>query len=136
MTEFPEKDLDKSYSQEELSQLSEKYLTKLAFLRNVKNLVFFGICAVVISYVASSFGAVGEVIGWVAIVIYGLFALEPLLGFFMTAVSIIPPTPGRQWKFVQLLVSGTAAALYVALALYIYAKMHGIDVWQYINIGV
>lgn len=135
MTEFSEKDQDRSYSQEELSQLSEKDLTKLAFLRNVKNIVFFAVGAVVISYVASSFGTVGTVIGWLAIVIYGLFALEPLLGFFTTVISLIAPTPDRQWKFIQLLVSGTAAALYVAFALYIYAKMSGINVWQYISNG-
>lgn len=135
MTEFSDKDLDRSYSQEELSQLSEKNLTKLAFLRNLKNLIFFGVGAVVISYIASSFNTVGTVVGWIAIVIYGLFALEPLLAFFTTVISLVVPTPGRGWKLIQLLVSGTAAALYAAFALYIYTKMSGIDVWQYISSG-
>jgi len=84
----------------------------------------------------SSFGNVGTVIGWLAIVTYGFFALEPLLAFFTTVISLIAPTPGRPWKFIQLLVSGTTAALYVAFALYIYAKMSGIDVWQYFSNSV
>jgi hypothetical protein len=132
VTDLLDMDPDRPYSQKELGQLSEKDLTKLAFLRNFKNLIFFGVGASVIGYIASSFGTVGVVIGWLAIVVYVFFALEPLMGFITTAISLIAPTPGRQWKFVQLLVSGTATVFYIAFALYIYAKMIGIDIWRFI----
>lgn len=54
MTELSNRDLDRSFSQKELNKTSKKVLTKPAFLRNVKILVFLGIGAVVISYIASN----------------------------------------------------------------------------------
>jgi len=120
MAEFSDRDLNRSYAKEELRGLSEKDLTKLTFHRNAKNLAFFGIGALFIAYIASALGTVGTVIGWISIAIYCLFALEPLLGFLTTVISLLAPVPGKQWRLLQAIISGSSAALYIIFALYIY----------------
>ena len=123
MTEFSDKNLDRSWSPAELSQLSEKELAKLSLLRNVKNLIFFGVGAIAVSCFAARFGTVGTVIGWVAIVVCGFLALEPVIGFVTTFISILGPMPERHWKFVQLLISGVTATCYAGFAVLIYTSI-------------
>jgi hypothetical protein len=94
------------FSNKNLNQLSQKDLTKLTFSRNLKNIIFFGGGVIIVLFLASLFGTVGIVIGWISIVIYGLFALEPLFAFLLTIPSILLPSSDRRWKFFQLFISG------------------------------
>lgn len=135
MTDFSENDLNRSWQQEELSRLSEKDLTKLALLRNIKNLVFFGVSALIISYIASGFGVIGTVVGWIAIALFGVLAIEPFLALFTTIISIFTLSPGRGWKLMQLLIAGLATVLYVCFALLIYAKMNNTSILSFVTDG-
>ncbi|MGR3219935.1 MAG: hypothetical protein ACUZ8H_08990 [Candidatus Anammoxibacter sp.] len=134
MTDFSQNDLDRPWQHEELSKLSEKDLTILALRRHIKNLVFFkGISVFVISYIASGFGVIGTVVCWIAIVLFGLLAIEPFLAFVLTIPSIFTRTPGRGWKIIQLLISGLATVLFVCFALLIYAKMNNIGILSFVT---
>jgi hypothetical protein len=123
MTGFSDKDLNRTLSSKELSQISERDLTKLSFLRNLKNLISFGGGAVIVSYIAVSFGKFGSAIGWIAIIILCLLALEPLFAFLTTLISLLPSLSGRRWKFVQLLISGITTIIYIGFVVLIYVRV-------------
>ena len=124
MTDFSNNDLDRAWSRGELTQLSERDLTTLSFFRNLKNLIFFAVGAIIVWYLVARLGTVGKVIGWIAILVYGLFALEPLFGFVTTLISLFASSSGRSWKFIQMLISGLSAILYAGLAMLIYLGMN------------
>lgn len=62
MTEFPERDLDRSWSAGELAQLSERDLTKLAFRRALKSAAFFVPAAIVVGLIVGTLGLAGKII--------------------------------------------------------------------------
>jgi len=131
MAAFPERDLDRSWSSYELANLSEKDLTKLAFQRALKNGVFFFSGALVAVYIAGSLGMFGRAVGWIAILIYALLTLEPLVAFVTTMfILLVTPFTAKLgvnpsgWRLVQLLITGANAGLYAALTFWIYASMY------------
>ncbi|HLF83311.1 MAG TPA: hypothetical protein VI837_03970 [Blastocatellia bacterium] len=131
MTEFSERDLNRSWSAGELAQLSERDLTKLAFRRALKNAAFFVPVAVVVGLIVGTLGLAGKVIGWFAIVGFAAFALEPLAGFATGVVALVGVAAGKyptgrsgvSWRLLQLLVALANAALYAGLAAWVYTRM-------------
>ncbi len=131
MTEFSERDLDRSWSAGELAQLSERDLTKLAFRRAVKNAAFFVPAAVVVGLIVGTLGLAGKIIGWLAIVGFAVFALEPLAGFATGIAVLVGIAAGKypaghsgvSWRLVQLLVALANVALYAGLAAWVYTRM-------------
>src|SRR5690606_24409908 len=113
MKKFTERDLDRSWPSDEVAALSEGELTKLAFLRDYKNLIFFVPAAYILYLIGGSFGIVGTIVGWLGVVMFGLFALQ---GLFNTAVVLISllgtpfmdkaaPLKNSIWKSLQLVIS-------------------------------
>ena len=125
MRKFTERDPDRQWSQKELGTLSQKDLTYLAILRNLKNVIFFAVGAIAVAYFAAGLGTIGIIIGWTAIVVLCLFALEPLWSFLLTIISLLGPVPAKGWMLVQLVVAAMTALIYVLLAALIYLKMKG-----------
>lgn len=85
MKQFAERDLDRSWSAAEVASLSEGELTKLAFLRDYKNFVFF-LPAGYALYLVGGFGMIGKIIGWIGVVMFGIFALY---GLFKTLFGLV-----------------------------------------------
>jgi hypothetical protein len=131
MADASERDLDRAWSATELRDLSERDLTILAFRRALKNAAFFVPAAVVIGLVADGFGLPGKVIGWLAILGFAVFALEPLAGFATGAIALIGVAAGTHpagnprvgWRLAQLLVAVADTVLYAALAVWVYTSM-------------
>jgi hypothetical protein len=129
---FTERDLDRSWSPEEIKALSEAELTKLAFLRDYKSLVFFLPAAYVLSLIAGSFGPLGKVIGWLGVVMFSVFALQGLCNTVLSLISFIgtpffekmEPAKKIFWRFLRLLISFGNFAIYSALGFLVYKGMY------------
>jgi hypothetical protein len=140
MRKFGKRDLDRSWSTKEIATLSEGELTKLAFLRDYKNLVFFLPAAFVLYFIGGGLGLFGKVLGWIGIVMFGIFALQGLFNTAVTFVSLIGtpffdkrvPVKNAFWKSLQLLISFGNFAIYSALALLVYAGIYDLKVQEYI----
>jgi len=118
VTEFSERDLDRSWSAGELAQLSERELTKLAFRRALKNAAFFVPTAVIVGLIAGGLGLTGKIIGWLAIFGSAVIALVGVVaGKYPSGCS------GVSWRLLQLLVALANAALYAGLAAWVYTRM-------------
>src|SRR3990167_2797664 len=89
MTNFSNKDIDRFWSQKELEKLSQKDLTKLAFLRNLKNVIFFGTPALVVYVLIGKIGIIGVILGWLSIGILVLLSIEPIIAIFRTLVTLL-----------------------------------------------
>ena len=128
MKDFTERDLDRQWSPDELDVLSEGDLTKLSFLRNYKNFIFFVPTAFVLYFIGQRFGVIGKILGWVGIVGFSLFALEGLFSAGKGFISLIGTPffdktgPGRNsfWKSLQVLISLSTFAIYAFLAAFAY----------------
>jgi len=140
MKKFTERDLDRSWPSDEVAALSEGELTKLAFLRDYKNLIFFVPAAYILYLIGGSFGIVGTIVGWLGVVMFGLFALQ---GLFNTAVVLISllgtpfmdkaaPLKNSIWKSLQLVISFGNFAIYTALAFLVYAGIYGVELNEYV----
>ena len=140
MKRFTEKDLDRPRSTDEVASLSEGELTKLAFLRDYKNLVFFIPAGYVLYLGGGSFGIVGKILGWIGVVTFGMFALQGLFNTALVFISLIgtpfadksAPVKNSIWKSLQLVLSFLNFAIYAALALLAYAGMYGMSPGKYI----
>ena len=140
MPTFSERDLDRSWSSEEVESLSEGQLTKLAFLRDYKNFIFFLPAGYVLYLVASSFGLAGKIIGWLGVVMFGLFALQGLFNTGVVVISLLgtpfldktAPIKNMFWKSLQFLISFGNCAIYTGLALVVYAGMYDLKIQEYI----
>ncbi len=141
MRKFTERDLDRPLSSEEVSALSEGELTKLAFLRDYKNFVFFLPTGFVLYFVGDSFGLFGKVIGWIGVVMFGVFALQGLFNMVLVFISLLgtpffdkaAPFKTTFWKSLQLLVSFGNFAICAGLAFLVYVGMYGLKLPQYIR---
>lgn len=76
MRKFFRRDLDRAWASEEVRKLSDRELTRLAFLRDRKDLLFFFPQAVIRYLAAWHLGIFGQVLGWLGIVLFGVFALQ------------------------------------------------------------
>ena len=140
MRKFTKRDLDRSWSGEEIATLSEGELTKLAFLRDYKNLVFFLPAALVLYFIVGSLGLFGKIVGCSGVVMFGVFALQGLFNTAVTFVSLIgtpffdkrAPVKNTFWKSFQLLISSGNFAIYSALALLVYAGIYDVKLQEYI----
>ena len=139
MKQFAERDLNRSWSAEEVSSLSEGELTKLAFLRDYKNFVFFLPTAYAL-YLVGGFGMIGKIIGWVGVVMFGAFALyglfNTLFGFvvlvgtpFMEKAALVKKS---FWRALQVLITFGNFAIYTALASLVYAGMYNARLQDYV----
>ena len=141
MRKVTESDLDRPLSSEEVSALSEGELTKLSFLRDYKNLVFFLPAGFILYFVVNSFGFFGKVIGWIGVVMFGVFALQGLFNTVVVFISLLgtsffdkaAPFKNTFWKSLQLLVSFGNFAIYAGLAFLLYVRMYGLKLPQYIR---
>ena len=139
MKRFTEKDLDRPWSTDEVAALSEGELTKLAFLKDYKNFVFFIPAGYVVYLVGGSFGIVGKIIGWIGVVMFALFALQGLFNTAIVFISLLgtpfadksAPVMNSIWKSLQLVISFGNFAIYGALALLAYAGMYGVNLGKY-----
>jgi hypothetical protein len=136
---FSEKDLDRSWSSGEVAALSEIELTKLAFLRDYKNFIFFVPAGCVLYLVCGSLGIVGKIMGWIGIVMFGLFALQGLFNTGVVFISLLgtpfmdkaSPVKNSIWKSLQLAISFGNFAIYAALAFLVYAGLYQVDLEKY-----
>ena len=115
--------MDRIRSSGKRKALSEGDLAKIAFFRNLKNLGFLAPSAIIIHYIAKLFGTVGTIMGWAAIIGYGLFTVEALLTFFTIFLSLLNPNKG--WKIIQLVISSMTAFIYIFLAIIVYLGIRG-----------
>jgi len=132
MPEFSDKDIDKTWSANELNELSEKELTQLSFKKNLKNWGFFFVGTVIVSQLVK-LGIFGKVIGWIYISFMGIASLEGLFGFFTTIISILIPIfssniKGKDtgWKIIQIFLSGLSGLFYIGMGVAIYLQMKGV----------
>ncbi len=140
MTEFTEKDLDRPWSSEEVSALSEGDLTKLAFLRDYKHFVFFLPAVFVLYLVGGSFGVFGKVIGWIGVVMFGVFALQGIFNTGVVFISLVgtpfhdkaAPVRNTFWKSLQFLISFGNFPIYATLPFIVYAEMCDLKLQEYI----
>ena len=79
MRKFSKRDLDRSWSLGEVGALFESELTRLAFLRDYKNLMFFVPADFVFYLVDGSFGVSGKIVGWAGVPMFGAFAPGKIL---------------------------------------------------------
>jgi len=140
MRKFSKWDLDRFWSSKEVEALSEGELTKLAFLRDYKNFVYFVPAAYVLYLVGGSFGLFGKIVGWIGIVMLGSFGLQALLNTVLTFVTLVgtpffdkaAPIKNTFWKSLQLLLSLGNLAIDIALAFLVYAGMYHLKLQEYI----
>ena len=133
MRKFTKRDLDRTWSLNEATSLSEGELTKLAFLRDYKNFIFFLPIAFILYYISSRFWIIGKIVGWIGIVNFVLFALWGLMNTFTCFISLFVTSHMNKvtllkntfWKLLQLLISFGNFAIYVALAYLVYIGMYG-----------
>ncbi len=140
MKKYSERDLDRSWSLEEVQTLSEGELTKLAFLRDYKNLLFFLPVGIIFYFIASRFGLFGKIIGWLGVLTFSFFAIQGIINFALCLISLIgTPFADKKnviknlfWKLLQLSISFANLAIYTSLGYLIYAGMYDIDIMKYI----
>lgn len=128
MSDFSDKDIDRQWSQQELRELSEKDITILAFHRNLKNVLFFGIQAIIVFFLVDKIGKISYLIGWISIGLLIIYAIEPLIATVTTLITLIPFifTQSSQivWRVLQLLIALLSFAIYAALGFLIYLKLY------------
>jgi hypothetical protein len=133
MKKFTERGLDRSWSSDEVNTLSEGELTKLAFLRDYKNFIFFVPLATLLYWVGGNLGITGTIIGWIGIVMFVVFALQGLFNTGVVFISLLgtpfmdkaAPLKNSIWKSLQLVISFGNFGIYAALAFLVYAGMYG-----------
>ena len=136
MNKFSEKDLDRSWPSSETNKLSDRELTILAFKRDRKNAIFFFPQAIVLYFLAKHLGIFGQVLGWIGVVLLGLFALQNIINFFTGVfvlitnykVKDIPEKSTLGWKSLAVLLSFAIVAIY-SLAVAIICT--GIYQWKF-----
>lgn len=141
MKNYTERDLDRSWSSEEVSALSEGELTKLAFIGDYKNFVFFLPAGFVLYLIGGSFGVFGKVIGWIGVVMFGVFALQGIFNTGVVFISLVgtpfldkaAPVRNTFWKSLQFLISFGNFAIYATLMFIVYAGMYDLKLPQYIR---
>lgn len=128
MSKFSDRDIDRHWSQKELNELSERDLTVLAFHKNLKNVIFFGVQAIVVYLIVGKIGKIGFIVGWISIGLLIILAIEPLIATVTSLVVIIPSifiSPSNIiWRVLQLLIALLSFAIYASLAVIIYLKMY------------
>jgi hypothetical protein len=113
-------DLDRSWSSTEVRELSDRELTILAYQRDRKNLLFFFPQAVILYFAARHLGVFGQVLGWIGIVLFGLFALQNIFNFLVGVfvlltsqlVKDVSERSSLGWKCLTVLLSFANAAIY------------------------
>ena len=139
MEQSSERDLDRSWPAEEVASLSEGELTKLAFLRDYKNFVFF-LPAGYALYLVGGFGMIGKIIGWIGVVMFGIFALYGLFNTLFGLVVLLG-TPFMEkaarvkktfWRSLQFLITFGNFAIYTALAILVYAGIYNGRLQDYV----
>lgn len=89
MSRFTKREIDRSLSPEELEKLSEAELTKLTFKRDCKNLAIFLPQVFIFYFIAGHFNLFGKVVGWIGVVMFGVFALQGLFNLVLTLLSLL-----------------------------------------------
>lgn len=124
-------------------QLSNKFIGTINELKDPtydKNLVFFIPAAYILYMIAGSFGIFGKVIGWLGVIMFGIFALQGLLNTLLGFVTVIgtpfhekeAPAKKTFWRLLQLLISLGNFAIFVALGFLVYAGMYDLKLEAYI----
>jgi hypothetical protein len=130
-------DLDRSWSSDEVCKLSDRELTTLAFLRDRKNLLFFFPQAVILYFAAWHLGIFGQVLGWLGIVLFGVFALQNafnlVVGVFVLVTSPFVADKSEKnsllWKAVAVLLSLVNTGIYSFAALIVCAGIYRWDIY-------
>jgi len=121
MNKSSENDLDRSWSTSEINGLSDRELTILAFKRDRKNAIFFFPQAIGLYFLAKHFGVFDQVLGWVGIVLLGLFTLQNTINLFVGIfvlitnhkIKNISEKSNFKWKSFAVLLSLTNIVIYV-----------------------
>ena len=120
---------------DESNALSECELIKLAFLRDIKHLLFFLPAGILFYWIASNFEMAGKILGWIGVLIFVYFALQGLVDFvkcFISLAEIPLVVKNIFWKLVKLFISFANLSIYAALAFLIYAGMYKVELMRYI----
>jgi hypothetical protein len=120
MDKFSENDLDLPWSASETNKLSYRDLTILAFKRDCKNAIYFFPQAIILYLLAKYLGVIGQVIGWIGIVLLGLFTIQNIFNFFVGVfvlittfkVNDIPEKSSIGWKSLAVLLSFANVTIY------------------------
>ena len=120
MVKFSEHDLDRSWSPNEVGGLSDRELTILAYRRDRKNVLFFFPQAIILYFAIDYLGVFGQALGWIAVVLFGCFALNSIfvfiVGIFVLITNqFVKDVPERStfiWKLFAVLLSFANAAIY------------------------
>jgi glycopeptide antibiotics resistance protein len=130
MTEFSDRDLDRKWRADEVKTLTDRDLIRLAFQRDRKNILFFMPLAIVFYVVARYFGTIGQIIGWLGVLIFGAFTLYNIVvfltGIFVLATSwnVRNEPTGKasiRWRALGVLLSAANLVLYAAFSFVAYA---------------
>jgi hypothetical protein len=132
MTKFPDNDLDRSWSSSEIEELSDRELTILAFQRDCKNILFFIPQAVILYFIARYFGWFGQIVGWIGIILFGIFALQNainfLVGIFALATNHLTKGTSEKssfgWKAIAVFMSLAETMIYFLAGLIICAGIY------------
>jgi len=133
MSKFSPHDLDRPWSSDEVRKLSDRELTTLAFLRDRKNFLFFFPQAIVLYFAARYLGVFGQVLGWVGIALFGLFAVQNgfqlVLGTLVVATNLFAKDECEKgisrWKTLAVILSMANTIVYVVAALIVCAGIYG-----------
>jgi hypothetical protein len=137
MRKYSPDDLDRSWSPDEVRKVSDRELTTLAFLRDRKNFLFFFPQALILYFAARHLGVFGQVLGWVGIVLFSLFALQnafnPIVGVVALVTSSFVADESEMnsllWKAVAVLLSLVDTAIYSFAASVICAGIYRWDIY-------
>jgi hypothetical protein len=131
MVESREPSDDRWRTREDLAELSERDLTRLAFRRAVKNVAFFVPLAILAGLVVGLIGTACKIVGWIAIAFFALPTLEPLAAFAAGVVALLGALTVRRrsfradipWRLTQVFLSLATSLAYALSMLWIYSRM-------------
>ena len=72
-----------------VAELTDQEVVVLAFKRDWKNFIFFLPVAIFLYYSSSNFGLFGQIIGWVGVIVFGLFAVYGIFSFLVGIFVLI-----------------------------------------------
>ena len=86
---FSEQDFDRPWTSDEVVDLTDREVMVLAFKRDWKNFIYFLPVAVVLYILPSNYGLFGQILGWVGVIGFTLFALQGIFNFLGSSAESV-----------------------------------------------